>query len=487
MRRTITLGSGLLLLLGSNAVAQSVQAQEPPAPPVSLLPLYVVLAALVALVAALLFFIWGLRERTIQATDIGDPNGSNRNSLVVAFYGLPLGVPRGSIRAVLAIIIVFGSIAFLAISMLKGDEYKFPDALTGILGAILGFYFGKGNSDDGQAVQAVVAANADARDSQTKANEATARAQVAETQVGAVSQSLADVQAKHDDLASSHLDRITGNLQEAASIGQTLSTLLPGSFGKTVGEAAGALSGTLTTITELRKGDLADAVQQAGTLLTQATPNLPVVSVLTQAAQVIGPVLGTAVPPAAFITTILGIGSKLSAAAYTRWIARIMDQPYTPEQFSPTVFDSNTAQSLITQVPALTQALGPQIEAGGNDVALEVVQLALTADGAASLAAKFPEAFTGMAPATLDQAVRDLQKAALDFVLAKDLSPDAGAPLGGNTAMLQAIDKIRASPSASAGLDAVMTTVTALRQAGKNPATEFQAAADAIASQGITK
>ena len=100
-------------------------------------------------------------------------------------------------------------------------------------------------------MQAVVAANADARDSQAKANEATARAQVAETQVGAVSQSLADVQAKHDDLASSHLDRITDNLQEAAAIGQTLSNLLPGSFGKSVGEAAGALSGTLTTITEL--------------------------------------------------------------------------------------------------------------------------------------------------------------------------------------------------------------------------------------------
>ena len=76
--------------------------------------------------------------------NIGDPNSGNRNSLIAAFYGLPLGVPRGSIRGVLAIIIVFGSIAFLAISMLKGDAYKFPDALTGILGAILGFYFGKG-------------------------------------------------------------------------------------------------------------------------------------------------------------------------------------------------------------------------------------------------------------------------------------------------------------------------------------------------------
>jgi hypothetical protein len=487
MRRTITLGSGLLLLLASNALAQPVQPQAPPAPPVSLVPLYIVLGALVGLVAALLFYVWGLRDRTIQAANIGDPNGGNRNSLIAAFYGLPLGVPRGSIRGVLAIIIVFGSIAFLAISMLKGDAYKFPDALTGILGAILGFYFGKGNSDDGQAVQAVVAANADARDSQAKANEATARAQVAETQVGAVSQSLADVQAKHDDLASSHLDRITGNLQEAAAIGQTLSSLLPGNFGKTVGEAAGALSGTLATITELRKGDLADAVQQAGTLLTQATPNLPVVSVLTQAMQVMGPVLGTAVPPATFITTILGIGSKLSAAAYTRWVARIMDQPYTPEQFSSSVFDSNAAQGLLTQVPAMMQALGPQLQAGGSDVALEVVQLALTADGAASLATKFPEAFTGMAQATLDQAVRDLQKAALDFVLAKDLPPDAGASLGGNTALLQAIDKVRASPSASSGLDAVMTTVTALRQAGKNPATEFQAAADAIASQGATK
>jgi hypothetical protein len=487
MRRIITLGTGLLLLLGSNALAQSVQPQEPPAPPVSLLPLYIVLGALVGLVAALLFYVWGLRDRTIQAANIGDPNGGNRNSLIVAFYGLPLGVPRGSIRGVLAIIIVFGSIAFLAISMLKGDAYKFPDALTGILGAILGFYFGKGNSDDGQAVQAVVAANADARDSQAKANEATARAHVAETQVGAVSQSLAGMQAKHDDLASSHLDRITDNLQEAAAIGQTLSALLPGSFGKTVGEAAGALSGTLTTITQLRNGDLADAVQQAGTLLTQATPNLPVVSVLTQASQAIGPVIGAAVPPTAFITTILGIGGKLSAAAYTRWVARIMDQPYTPEQFSPSVFDSNAAASLITQVPALMQALGPQIQAGGPDVALEVVQLALTTDAAASLAGKFPEAFTGMAQATLDQAVRDLQKVALDVVLAKDLPPDAGAPLGGNAAMLQAIDKVRASPGASAGLDAVMTTVTALRQAGKNPATEFQAAADAIASQATTK
>ncbi len=146
MRRILTLGSGLLLLLGSNALAQPVQPQEPPAPPVSLLPLYIVLAALVGLVAALLVYVWGLRDRTIQAANIGDPNGSNRNSLVAAFYALPLGVPRGSIRGVLAIIIVFGSIAFLAISMLKGDAYKFPDALTGILGAILGFYFGKGNS-----------------------------------------------------------------------------------------------------------------------------------------------------------------------------------------------------------------------------------------------------------------------------------------------------------------------------------------------------
>jgi hypothetical protein len=92
-----------------------------------------------------------------------------------------------------------------------------------------------------------------------------------------------------------------------------------------------------------------------------------------------------------------------------------------------------------------------------------------------------------MNQATLDDAVRDVQQVALDYVLAKDLPPEAGKEIGGSAALLQAIDKVRANPTGSAGLDAVMTTVTALKRAGKNPETEFNAAAQSIANQGAAK
>ncbi len=81
--------------------------------------------------------------------------------------------------------------------------------------------------------------------------------------VGYPCQSLSDVTAKHDDLANTHLDNIAGGFNEAAAIGQTLAGVLPGKYGKSVGDAANALSTTVTAIADLRKGDLAGAAAAA--------------------------------------------------------------------------------------------------------------------------------------------------------------------------------------------------------------------------------
>lgn len=496
MKRVVPLGFVLPALLAHEASAQS---NPPPSQAAALagspdlIPIYILLLSLIVLTAVLIIYVWGLRDKMSNAMAAGNVDGSARATLLTAYNDLPLGVPRGSVRAVLAMIIVFGSIAFLALSMMTGGQYKFPEALTGILGAILGFYFGKGGAgEDGQAVQAVAAANADTRDALAKANDATTQAKDAQAKVDSTTQmltdttqTLTDVQTKHDELAKDRLDGITSKLQDAVGVGNAIGNLLPGSFGAAVKEATGTLGGTLNAVNDLRHGDLAGAVQQASTLLDKAAPNMPVVSVLAKAAQLIGPVLGGAFPPIALITTLVGVGSKLSAIAYARWVARIMDQPYTPEQFSPTVFDSNAAVSLIMQVPALAKALGPQLQAGARDVALDVVRLALAPDGGAALLAKYPEAFAGLDQASIDGIVRDLQKASLDYVLAKDLPPDAGAAIGGTTAMLQGIDKIRANHDASAGLDAVMTAVTALKRSGKNPETEFNEAAKSLADAKV--
>jgi hypothetical protein len=318
----------------------------------------------------------------------------------------------------LALVIVFGSVALLAVSMAVPTIYKFPDALVGILGAVLGFYFGKnGSSAEGGAVAAVAAANADARDAIKQASDAKAESQDAQAQTVAANQALQSAKAQHDALANDRLDTITGHLQDAVNVGQTLSQVLPGRFGQTVATATQVVSNTLTTVSDLRKGDLAGAIQQATRIVDQTAPNLPVVNVLAKAAQAIAPVLGSSIPPLALLTTLVSIGSKLGSVAYAHWIARIMDLPYTPEQFSPKLFDSNAAVSVVTQVPAVLRAFRPQLAAGDREVALEVVQLALLGDSGEALTRRYPQAFAGVAQPQIEAAVRDLQKAALDMVM----------------------------------------------------------------------
>lgn len=434
-----------------------------------------VLIAIFAFTGVLLWYAWSLRKRISDALS-GNIDASVRVTALAGYCDWPMGVPRGTVRALLALVIVFGSIAFLALSTAIPTQYKFPDALTGILGAVLGFYFGKsgsGSAGEGQAVAAVTAAHAEAR-------EAIKQAQDAQAQTATTGQALEKLKAQHDGLANGHLGKITGDLQQAVQIGQTLSTVLPGNFGKTVATATSALSNTLTAVTELRKGDLTGAVQQAMKVVNQAAPNMPVVNVLAKAAQMMGPILGTSIPPIALITTLIGIGSKLGSAAYAHWVARIMDLPYTPEQFSPKVFDSNSAESVIMQVPSVLKALQPQLAAGDRSLALTVVQLALAGDGGAALVAKYAQAFGGFSQANIDSAVRDLQKAALDFVLGRELPADAGKSVGGLSTVLKAVDQVRSNPDASAALDMVMTTAKTLDAAGVHAELEFNKAAQIL-------
>lgn len=443
----------------------------------TLYPLLVLLAVVV-FTGVLLRYMWGLRNQISSAIVNSQLDDTVRTNVLSGYSDWPLGLPRGTIRALLALVIVFGSVALLAVSMAVPQVYKFPDALVGILGAVLGFYFGKsGSSTEGQAVAAVAAANADARDAIKQATDAKAESQDAQAQTAAANEALQNTKQQHDALANDRLDVITGHLQDAVDVGQTLAKVLPGKFGQSVATATDVVSNTLTTVSDLRKGDLAGAIQQATRIVDRAAPNLPVVNILAKAAQAIGPVLGSSIPPLALLTTIVSIGSKLGSVAYAHWIARIMDLPYTPEQFSPKLFDSNAAISVITQVPAVLKAFRPQLAAGDRETALEVVQLALAGDDGESLLTKYPQAFAGTAQPQIEAAVRDLQKAALDFVLGNEIPPDAAKEVGGLASLLKAVDQVRANPEASAALDMVMTTAKTLESAQKHPEQEFTNAA----------
>ena len=225
----------------------------------------------------------------------------------------------------------------------------------------------------------------------------------------------------------------------------------------------------------------------AGRLVDQAAPNLPMVNILAQAVQAIGPALGGSIPPVALITTLIGVGSRLDAPAHAHWIARIMDLPYTPRQPSSKLFDSNAAISVITEVPTLRRAFGPQLAAGDRASAADVVELALGADGREALVNKYPRAFADLTQSSIESAVRDLQKAALDFVLRQEVPLDAVKDVGGLASVLKAVDQVRGNRDARAALDLVMTTANALRSNQLHPELVFTNAASLLFTSNIAQ
>jgi hypothetical protein len=62
----------------------------------------------------------------------------------------PLGLPEGTIRAIIAVLVVGGCVAYLLI-------YKtLPESLVGIAGIVIGYYFGTRQGEAiGQAKEAV--------------------------------------------------------------------------------------------------------------------------------------------------------------------------------------------------------------------------------------------------------------------------------------------------------------------------------------------
>jgi len=53
----------------------------------------------------------------------------------------PLGLPRGSVRAIIALTVIVGCLAYIVL-------YRdFPQALNALLGVVIGYYFGSRNAN----------------------------------------------------------------------------------------------------------------------------------------------------------------------------------------------------------------------------------------------------------------------------------------------------------------------------------------------------
>lgn len=400
---------------------------------------------LVAVVTLILFF-YMVRLRD-QLADSNEPETRR------LFPHMALGLPDGSIRAGLAILIVLGSLLSLMGAVFPELSIKAPEALTGVFGTILGFYFGRGggaeSAEANRALQTAATAGA-------KVEQAQQQAQQAQQQAQQVEKELVDSQQKR---AASAGANAPGLLTAATALLDTLPAPLKTGFGD-------ALATARKTIEDAQASRDLEKVTAAMDSFKTSGPVAGLVADL-------GSALGSLVPAGTTVAALRALAdttARLQPIVAQRWTARLMNMPYRHDLFTPAI-DVNYARALLAKVanaPGLLEFLKanrPNATADGfpplNEV--EFVKLALSepaADTIASLWAKTPP------PDGWQDTIATLQRRALEMQLEKDIPPDLMQAYGGFTAFFTSLDAVQANENGMRALDAFVSLVGAARAGG---------------------
>lgn len=432
--------ASMLCLIAPPAAAQAPFAHLPAPEGFSLwLPIGITLLIVFAAAGCVLLYLARLQQRFLSAC--------RESHELVLFAQHPAGVPEGTVRSLLALFIVFASIGFLALAMLPVPGVKeFPELMAGILGSVLGFYFGARATvpAGGHALEQVGAARAE-RD---RALEKADRGQ---------------------------LETVRDNVQAGVGVARVVAKVLPAEAGSRIEQAAAVVEDGLAAVDRLRAaGGAQQALQELSGLAARLQDDSPINGVLGRAMTSFAGVLGGALPPLAIASAVVGIGSKLAGAAYDRWVARVLHAPYTPELFPPSVVDANTAISLVLQSPILRDAFAAELDRGDRRFFGELLELALSEERSEELWSRFAGRFEDRA--AFEQGLAEFQRAALTTELVKDVEPAWTREIGGVDPLLSAIDQLNADPAARGDLDAMVLIADALKREGKAPDQLFEAA-----------
>ncbi|MCA3349922.1 MAG: hypothetical protein INF97_04945 [Roseomonas sp.] len=290
-------------------------------------------------------FLWWLAARSFAL--VANPAiGPER---LAGLRDLPLALPEGTVRALLALIVGVIGLPLLLFSKTLGLTDAIAGYVNGIVTGVFGFYFGtRSTGADAQIARrateqltererATGALAAEAEALRQKA-EGAARDAALPGRIEATRGSL----ARHIEVAGIILDDFgpllpKGMIPEGAA--QALSTAR---------DAAAALQGqktgpeaehALKTATDALAGLI--GVQPLAPLLRAAASLLPA---------------GTALGPIGAAATVIGLGWQFGAAEYQRWRARVLAAPFAPQLFDAGLITPSSAELRMESCPIFARA-----------------------------------------------------------------------------------------------------------------------------------
>ena len=126
------------------------------------------------------------------------------------------------------------------------------------------------------------------------------------------------------------------------------------------------------------------------------------------------------------------------------------------------MIDANTGLVLLRKSPRFAEAFAEEIRRGDRAFILDFLAIALSEAGSEAIRDKYPGRFQTLQE--IDAALQQFQQAAIELEVAKDISADMAAEIGGVDPLMRALDRINAHPDARADLDALMLALDGLRR-----------------------
>jgi hypothetical protein len=421
------------------------------------------LGAPVSLVALLIFgvglgfaaFLWWLASRSFAL--LRDPTTTPEQ--IAAMRDLPLALPEGTVRALLALIVGIIGLPLLLFSQALALNDAVTGYVNGIIAGVFGYYFGARSSvpDTQVARRLGEALTIEQRTSQAL-REAEAQAREAALDAG----------------RPARVDGTIGQLERHLGVARTILTqlgpalpagLLPPQAAGLIAAAEQALGTARTLGAAAQEGPLQSTLAALtgtggpfATLLRAAAPALPL----------------TAGGPLGAVAMVLGVGWSLGSNAWRRFRARLLDAPLDPALFEPGAITPASAELRLAQAPIFARLFAPRLEEPGFLATL--LDHALRHDAAERLWAHYP----GFAsPEEAAQGLAEFRAALLDEALAQDVTPEAtarvhaalaaAAPALRAPATTTLLTPVAAPPEARAALEALTLLLAQMRETDTDP------------------
>jgi hypothetical protein len=401
-------------------------------------------ASWTALVVAMLVFavgvclvilLWWITARFFRLIESRTVDGAT----MAVIKDLPMGLPEGTVRAILALVVAMIGLPLLVFQGVLDLEPEVAGYINGIVAGVFGFYFGTRTSGVptsavdkiADAQQAAIRKTDEAADAKVQAASAQGAVEAAKAETASFKSAATEQLQRVKDAGAfeGNLGKVARHLALAGTIMKEFSRALP--QGVIPPGTAEMLANAEKTVAALRGVTTADATQdqfdQLANVADVLTGNASPISALVKNA---APLLANVLPipglgQVAGLVALLGVGAKLGSSQYQRWRARVLAAPVGQRLVEFGAMTPEVIHAALRHAPILGNALARLNQDQVESVLANVVA---SSDPAGKLLAAYgPQGTTpNLVPdrAVAQAGIAQLQQALLSLYAANDVQPE---------------------------------------------------------------